>query len=133
MHDRFNRTVLATKDDFTGALAKWLIKQSPYVVPDCLSFCIKEFHVRLDEIADFDSLGMAEIELRGLAQKIFKVFDKIGAIKALNVPSNPSIKFDQHTPDSDFIDIHAVAQNIVCEFAEREDAQCWLDRDKVSQ
>ncbi len=31
-------------------------------------------------------------------------------------------------PDDDFIDIMAVAQNVTCEFADQEDARCWLDR-----
>ena len=36
MHERFKRMVWVFKEDFTGALAKWLVKQSPYPVPDNL-------------------------------------------------------------------------------------------------
>ena len=59
-HDRFKRSVWAFKANFTGALAKWLVRQSPYVVPDNLSVCIEKFHAQLDSIAEFEIHGMAQ-------------------------------------------------------------------------
>ena len=137
MHERFNRTVWAFKHDFTGALAKWLVKQSPYTVPENLSVCIERFHDRLDDIGTFDSLGMAEISLVDLTATVDDILQSIPEIMALNERKSgrDGIGFSSRfstdpEPDDDFIDITAVAQNITVEFCEREDAERWLDRDK---
>lgn len=127
VHERFSREVYASKEDFTGSLAKWLVKQSPYVVPDNLSGCIIFFEGRLDEIATFDMVGFAKISLRDLRPKLDEILESIPMIMALNEKKKES-PIDASDPDTDFIDIGAVAGNIVCDFAEREDAQCWLDR-----
>jgi len=135
VHDRFHRKVWAFKSDFTGALAKWLVKQSPYVVPDNLSLCLEEFHARLDEIAVFDTAGMAEIGLLDLNKNVNEILESIPVIMALNEPKsghNENVFVSRYhdgpsNPDDDFIDIMAVAQNITCEFAERADAELWLD------
>lgn len=136
-HNRFNRKVWAFKSDFSGALAMWLVKQSPYIVPDNLSICISKFYDKLDKIAVFDVAGMAEIELSTLTKKVDSILGDIPEIMALNERKNKregygvSSRYSkQPDPDDDFIDITAVAQNITCWFAEREDAQCWLDKDK---
>lgn len=133
-HERFHRKILAFKSDFTGALAMWLVKQSPYTVPDNLSICITKFHKRLDELGKFDTAGMAEINLKTLTENVNKILESIPEIMALNERKNGrdgtgfcSRYSKDPEPDDDFIDIMAVAQNITCEFAEREDAQCWLD------
>ena len=138
MHNRFDREVLAFKKDFMGALAKWLVKQSPYVVPDNLSICIEKFYEGLDSVFDFSNHGMAKIELSSLTKKVNKMLEEIPEIVALNECKSgkgghifTSRFHDGHTnPDEDFIDIMAVAQNITCEFADREDAQCWLDKER---
>lgn len=139
MHNRFKRKVWAFKSDFTGALAKWLVKQSPYVVPDNLSECIVKFHNQLDEIADFDTAGMAEITLSNLTEKVEKVLKSIDIIAILNYPKTghkehiflSRFEGGPENPDDDFIDIGAVARNITCEFAERADAECWLSQKDV--
>lgn len=66
-HDRFNRKAWAFKHDFNGALAKWLVKQSPYVVPDGLSICIEKFDKIIAEAKGepcyiFEEKEQAEIE-----------------------------------------------------------------------
>ena len=137
-HNRFYRKVWASKSDFTGALAMWLVKQSPYIVPDNLSVCIIKFYNKLDEIETFDELGMAEVELSTLTSKVDSILESIPEIVQLNERKNKreGIGFSSRyskkpEPDDDFIDITAVAQDITCCFAEREDAQCWLDKDKT--
>lgn len=134
-HNRFYREVWAFKSDFTGALAKWLIKQSPYIVPEKLSDCITSFHIKLTKIAEFDTAGMAKIELSGLTKKVNEVLESIPEIMALNESENSKkgqkfVPYDERPlkPNDDFIDTMAVAQNITCEFADMADAQCWLDR-----
>jgi len=133
-HERFNRKVWTFKADFTSSLAKWLVSQSPYVVPDNLSACVEKFHTKLDELGDFDANGMAEIGLSMLSSKIAKILESIPEIMELNKPRNghnQNIFVSSHmsnpVPDDDFICVGAVAQNIVCDFADRADAQCYLD------
>ena len=136
-HERFNRKVWAFKHDFTGALAKWLVKQSPYVAPNKLAVCINKFHRDLYKIAKFDQDEMAIIDLLTLTKEVNKVLESIPEIMALNKPKsghNKSIMTSRYSgkipPDDNFIDIMALAQNITCEFADREDAQAWLERKK---
>ena len=135
MHERFDRMEYVFKKDFTGALAKWLVKQSPYVVPDNLETILTTFHERIPY--DFDNNGMACVSLATMTEIINGVLESIPEIMELNERKNGrdgygfSSRFSKDPePDDDFIDITAVAQNITCEFAERADAECWLDRNK---
>jgi len=132
-HKRFDRTVWAFKCDFTGALAKWLVRQSPYTVPDNLARCIEDFHEKLDQIAVFDTAGMAEINLMTLTEKVDSILHSIPYIMHLNECRDGhgfmNLYGTDPNPDEDFIDITAVAQNITCDFADTADAQLWLDKD----
>ena len=137
-HERFNRKVWAFKHDFTGALAKWLVKQSPYVVPDNLSLCIEKFAKALDKEYEFDENGMVEIGLLNLTDKIDMILESIPEIMALNERKNGrdgmgfSSRYSKEPePDDDFIAITAIARNITCEFADSADAQCWLDSNRL--
>jgi hypothetical protein len=121
------------RKDFTGALAKWLVKLSPYPVPDNLESIITDFHRRIPY--DFDKHGMAEVSLATMTEIINNVLETMPEVTALNERKNGRDGFGFSSryskdpePDDDFIDIMALAQNVTCEFAEREDAQCWLDR-----
>lgn len=137
VHPRFKRTVWAYKKSFTGALAKWLVKQSPYSVPDNLEICLEKFDKSIQKAFNFNTSGMVEIELSSLTCKINDLLEEIPEIMALNDRKNGregmgfSSRYSKDAdPDDDFIDIMAVAQNITCEFAESADAECWLDREK---
>ena len=137
MRKRFDRKVLISVDDFCGALAKWLVMQSPYVAPENLFECICKFQARLGELGVFSKDGFVEIELSSLTKKVNIILESIPEIATLNIPKSGHDKHifvDRYSgpinPDDDFIDIMAVAQNITCEFAERADAQCWLDSQK---
>jgi len=133
-HKRFNRKVWACKKDFLGALAKWLVKQSPYIVPENLSLCIKGFSTKLSTTFVFDKNGMVEISLNSLTEKVYKLLEGVPEIMLLNERKN---KREGHgftdrysskpDPDDDFIDIMAVAQNITCEFATDADAEAYLE------
>ena len=138
MHKRFNRKVWISVNHFCGALAKWLVIQSPYVVPENLSECVIKFQARLGELAVFDTIGMAEIELSSLTKKVNAILESIPEITALNIPKSghdSHVFVDRYSspinPDDDFIDIMAVAQNITCEFADRADVECYLDSKKA--
>ncbi len=134
-HKRFKRNVFAFKKDFTGSLAKWLVSQSPYVVPENLSECVQKFDEAIEREFSFDNLSMCEISLSILTHKISELLQSIPEIAALNEPKsghNSNIFVSRYdsgpgNPDDDFIDIVAVAQNITCDFAERADAEAYLD------
>jgi len=134
VHNRFKRKVWAFKSDFTGALAKWLVKQSPYDSPKDLSICIEKYSLELDNAFNFDANGMVEINLVDLTSITYDLLESIPEVMALNERKNgrdgPGFvsRFDG-APDSDdeFIDIMAVAQNITCEFADSADAQAYLN------
>ena len=132
MHERFNRMVWVFKEVFTGALAKWLVKQSPYVIPDNLEKIIAEFYNHIPY--DFDKDGMAEVSLATMTEMIKEVLESMSDVMALNKRKNGregygfASRYSKGSElDDDFIDILAVAQNITCEFADRADAECWLD------
>jgi len=137
-HQRFLRAVFASRDELTGALAKWLVIQSPYVVPDKLAVCLAKFHHSLLELPEFaeSDLPFAVLDLRDLAERLDPLLCGIEEIKELSRRKNgrtgPAFTFSDTVtgrtePDDDFIDICAVAQNIACEFAMREDAEAWLN------
>lgn len=133
-HERFHRNVWAFKDDLTGSLAKWLIHQSPYDVPANLSICVRCFHAKISKAFDWDKSGMCELDLRTLTEKLNPILESIPHIMALNERKNGrnghgfcSRYTKEPDPDDDFIDIEAVAQNICCDFAQRADAEAWLD------
>jgi len=133
-HKRFDRMVWVFRDDFTSALAKCLVSQSPYPVPDNLERILTDFYNRVPY--DFDENGMAKVSLKTMTCCINEVLEKMPDVMALNERKNGnkrigiSCRFSD--PDDDFIDIMAVAQNMTCVFAEREDAQCWLDSQQLA-
>lgn len=139
VHNRFNRKVWAFASDFTGSLARCLVKQSPYTVPDNLSISVEKFHAEIVSCFDFDEIGMAEIDLSVLRGQLEPMLWKIPEIAALNDRKNGaegngfvSRYSKKPDPDNDFIDLAAVAGNIVCDFAQEKDAQCWLDQNRES-
>lgn len=133
-HNRFHRKVWASNDDFAGYLAKWLVIQSPYAVPDRLSICIEKFHALIGLKYNFDNLDLCEFDLLILTEEVEKILWDIPEIAALNERKNgrqgngfEDRHHDRNSPDDSFIDIGAVASNITCEFADRADAEAYLD------
>ena len=109
MDERYNRMKWIFKKEFTAVLAKCLVEQSPYPVPDNLEKILTDFHKRIPY--DFDKNEMAKVSLSTMTETIYNVLESMPDVMALN----------------DFIDIMAVAQNITREFADKADAQCWLN------
>lgn len=140
MHERFKRKIWVFRSDFTGALAKCLVKQSPYIVPEKLSVCITKFHEQVDTLTSFNNLEIGLIDLSDLTKRIEKILWSIPEIAALNEAKNGGNggvilnRFSKDPePDDAFVDIAAVARNITCDFANRTDAHCWLSRYKRPQ
>lgn len=120
MHKRFDRLLWVSKKDFTSCLAKCLINQSPYNIPDNLEVILKKFHDLIPYT--FDSIGMAEVSLATMNNSLNEVMEKIPELMAPNERKNGR--------DDDFICIGAVARNITCEFADKADTECWLDSNR---
>lgn len=134
-HARFNRKVWAFKKDFVGSLAKWLIRQSPYTVPDNLHKCLEDFDTAIGNYFSFDTAGMCEIDLSTLTPVVSLLLESIPEIMLLNERKNgdtshafTSRRFNEPpNPDNDFIDILAVAQNITCDFATDAESDDYLN------
>lgn len=138
-NSRFNRKVWAFKSDLTSFLAQCLVSQSPYTVPDNLSICLEKFDTQLDSTFSFDSAGMVQLDLSTLTTTINELLENVPEIVALNERKNgrkgmgyTDRYYPELEPDDDFIDLMAVAQNITCEFANKADAECWLESNRVS-
>lgn len=138
VHERFNREVWVFKDDFVGSLAKWLVKLSPYIIPDNFEKCVIEFDEYISKYFYFDCNGTIEVQLHGLSDTIESILEDIPEIMALNERKNGRegngylSRYDSNPDHDDFIDIGALANRIVCDFADDADAQCWLDSNKKS-
>lgn len=138
LHQRFNVKFLAFKNDFVGALAKWLVKQSPYVIPDNLDQCLLKFHERLNDLAAFDVAGMSLFEPWPTIEKIEHILESIPEIMALNEPRNKDNKAEYvfvtrlsgPLPDDDLIDIEALARNVVIDMLERDESQRFLEQER---
>ena len=130
MHERFNRKMWVFRKDFTAALAKCLVSQSPYPVPDKLEKILADFHEKVPY--KFDEVGMAEVDFSTMAEKIYKILESMPDVMALSERKNgkhgntfASRFYQSQDPDDDFIDIMAVARNMSCEFADKADAKSW--------
>lgn len=114
--------------DFTGALAKWLVKQSPYPVPANLTECIEQFHEIISNLYEWDKNGMCLIDIEKVTAKMEVVLWAIPEVARLNLPKvgerghKFTSRFDpfNQSPDTDFIDIYALARNIACELRDAE-------------
>lgn len=135
MHPRFNRKVWTFRTHLVASLAKWLVAQSPYTVPDRLADCLYKFDGKLGIEFEFDKLGMVEVELSGLQQRLEPLLWAVREIAMLNESKNPSTSDMQIVsryskdprPDDDFIDITAVSQNMVRDLATEDEAEAYRD------
>jgi hypothetical protein len=99
-------------DDVLGSLAKWAVRQSPYLVPDQLREAIEQFE-KVWPFADNATMSGGQL---GMA--IYEAFPECAAIMAWNHPTIGDhqiafvSRYDRPKPDHDFIDLHALARNI---------------------
>lgn len=117
MHSRFDRTVLAYREDFTAALAKQLVLQSPKAVPDNLVEILQVFDDKLDKVFKFGSRGEIALDLSTAAHLLTTVLEEVIGLTAV-------LEDDSGLHQTDCMPL---AQNIVCEFVDAEDAEAYLD------
>ncbi|CAB4120784.1 hypothetical protein UFOVP5_21 [uncultured Caudovirales phage] len=97
-----------------GTLAMWAIRQSPYACPDNLETVVKRF----SELWPADAQCMTEwADIDNLAEAIQQVSEQIPELLAWNERKNGregmgfSSRYDQPSPDDDFIDLSALWWN----------------------
>lgn len=104
---------ITSRNNVRGTLACWAIRQSPYDVPDNLVEALVEF-----EKAFADSSEFFETSCKELGTMILEAFGKCPMIQSWNKAKDGSTgpvfssRFDQPSPDHDFIDLDALARNV---------------------
>ena len=143
MHPRFDRQVFLNRNDCIAAMAECIVRLSPYDYPANLLYCISEFATVMDSAVAWQGLaGMRYIEKFSLRSSTVFFEDKImkcPSIVKLNerlngndAPYAFTSRFDgPENPDDSFIGLTALAQNMTCYFANKADAEAFLD-EKVS-
>jgi hypothetical protein len=109
-----SRKMFFSRGEVCGALAMWAIRQSPYPMPDNLEAAVASMFDALPD--DGDWFWATESQLREMVELIC-LNDE--TIVAWNQPKSGhtaeivfSSRYDEPNPDDDFIDLHALANNI---------------------
>jgi len=104
------------RSDFLGAFSYWVVAQSPYDTPD-ISKALGAFSEYVAKSIDTGiPKSFSYDELLSFVNE--DVFESIPEIEALNHRKNGRdgmgfcSRFDQPSPDDDFIDLGALARNI---------------------
>ena len=108
------------RSDFLGAFACWVVRQSPYDVPNGIMFmdALNAFNDYVDGIFSDDLVKLFSYkELSSLIDE--DVFEAIPEIELLNHPKIDvgqtmmfSSRYDTPKADYDFIDLGALARNV---------------------
>lgn len=105
--------LVVSKRRVMGELASWAVQQSPYPAPDNLYDALIAFHQKWPhgDYQEFQNMHILEDE-------IFFVFEQIPEILVWNERKNGrdgmgfTSRYDEPSPDDDFIDLHALARNV---------------------
>lgn len=110
-----SREMFFNRKEVAGVLAMWAVRQSPYPVPDRLAEAVQAAHDALPEELE-GWFWATEPVLRELVEGICL---NNPIIATWNVPASGhdapfvfSSRYDSPSPDDDFIDLHALANNI---------------------
>jgi hypothetical protein len=109
-----------SKKDFTCAFTYWIINQSPYDTPD-ISKALKAFDNYMNIFFKDASIGIRKFSYQEINTIIDpKIFELIPEIEKLNHPKIDtgqdimfSSRYDSIKPDYDFIDLDALARNVM--------------------
>lgn len=138
-HPRFDRQVFITRNNCIAAMAECLARLSPYDFPVSLLKNLAEFSVELDKALAWQTLDsmrfVEKFSLRESTSFFEDLIMKCPSIVALNERKNgneaPYAFTSRYSkdpdPDDDFIDLTALAQNMTCYFADKADAETFLD------
>lgn len=102
-------------DEVAGTLAMWAIRQSPYDCPDNLELVVKavraDWPCEIGPMKEWDSQDEIEECLQEITEQIpeFMLWNER---KNGRDGMGFSSRYDQPTPDDDFIDLHALWRNV---------------------
>lgn len=108
------------KSDFLGALARWLVTQSPYNSPD-ITKALEAFNKHIDTVIMPKDNHLPHLFTYDSLSKFINsdVFESIPEIEIFNhskIDTNASFvftnRFSNIKPDYDFIDLGALARNV---------------------
>ena len=122
-------------NDITSNLAKWAVKQSPYLFPKGLENVIRYLHACL--VLKADKAGMMYLSLNEISKMLYEILYEQGVedFDNWNKSKNPtpaivfSSRYDNKpNPDDDFIDLDALLHNVCLSFREE-----WRAFDKFNK
>lgn len=130
--------ILVTRNDVAGALAKWAVQQSPYIVPERLGEAVTEF------VEQWPHEDYARLSASALHAEIYAIIERCPLVKAWNEPKlkgaiNPDYdcafvsRYDSIKPDYDFIDLHALTRNVAHEITLWSQVEAAQDRTRTPQ
>lgn len=124
MPELWNMTEISVSLNYVlGSLAKWSVRQSPYISPTMLSGGLLEFQTGWTA-TDYEPMSSRELE-----SQIFKTFEHCPTIQSWNHPKNGNhtmvfvTRYEGPKPDHDFIDLHALARNVTQDLVLEEQVQ----------
>lgn len=121
-------------NSIAGYIAMWAVRQSPYHNPDGLNDVISQFNIAAT--CRFDKAGKAQMtrqEVKSLLKEFLwpiPQFQKWNERKNGNqAPYGFCSRYDQPSPDNDFIDLDALTGNVVRELFRELDRDFDFDQD----
>jgi len=126
------------KDNITGALAKWAIRQSPYSCPDNLEEVINYLDACLEKEVDWRLSGMAELSLCDINKLLYDIlyeqgityFNNWNKSKKGNVEVQLVSRYSsKEDPDYDFIDLDALLGNVCLDIRTERRADDKFDKE----
>lgn len=144
-------SINVTLSDIMGATAKWIVRQSPYVCPDNLPQVLADVYekfkhsidwgVRIEE-SGFYHKEMSSEELKTAIENVLCPYNpssQIPSLMSLNEPKKqrqPSAgtlgEGEKYDPDTDFIDLHALARNVYHTVLKEDEYEKLSGRDTIT-
>ena len=111
---------LVSKSGLLAETAKWAVTQSPYAFPEGLEGVLTDFNAALGTVFDDLKLGLWEGERQEMGEILERRLLSIPQVQAWNEPKKGSTYYrfvsaydGPSDPDYDFIDLGALARNIL--------------------
>ena len=124
------------KSTLLGYVAMWATHQSPYHAPDGLSEVLMELGRRIN-VKEYDLIPATKENLRHIMYDLFLPIPQVQRWnERKNGNTNPlgfySAYDSDRNPDDDFIDLDALAYNIISSCI-KEDQESWDDHMRYEQ
>lgn len=117
-----------SRTQIVAEVAKWAIRQSPYMPPAGLAEACEKLFTLLKDGAD--DLGFFQQTPKGLEDMLHAVIALVPEIVAWNTPRSghtapfvSTSRYRQPRPEDDFIDLHALVRNVRMELVKEAKSQ----------